>query len=275
MKCGARMTIGLPSPNEPSRGDCRGEFQRVRARPLRKPAAALPAIQLQIRAGVAWRQSLPDRLDLALCGRVGCVWKRDNSVIKSVHSSTASHRTRCPPPGITRSFAPGISLCEHSRILRPDQPVQISGHDERRASDLGERLRAVELGKCLKLQVRSMQRRRQGGLPPHLILGLLVVFPEIVRCVGDSPDPSCDLLRGKPIQIAHDSHNRSFRIGRARAAAHGGAEDQPGHALRKLSCEFLGDGATHRITEQIGAFDADLVEKASDVARHVGESVAG
>ena len=120
-----------------------------------------------------------------------------------------------------------------------------------------------------------MQRRRQGDLPPHLILGLFAVFAEIVRCVGDSPDPSCDLLRRKSIQIAHDADNGSFRIGRARAAAHGGAEDQPGHALWKLPGEFLGDGAAHRIAEQIGAFDTDLVEKAGDVARHVGESVAG
>ena len=145
---------------------------------------------------------------------------------------------------MTRSFAPGIKSSQHSGVLRPDQSVQVSGQDERGTSNLGKRFRAVELGKCLKLQVRCMQRRRQGGLPPHLILGLFSVFPEIVWCVGDTPYPSRDLLRGKPIQIAHDAHDGSFRVGRA-GAAHGGAEDQPGHALWKLPREFLGDGATH------------------------------
>jgi hypothetical protein len=120
-----------------------------------------------------------------------------------------------------------------------------------------------------------MQRRRQGGLPPHLILGQRAILSEIVRCVGDLPDPPRNLFGRKSIQVAHDPHNGRLCVGRARATAHGGAEDQPGYALWKLPCEFLSDSATHRIAEQIGVFATNLVEKASDVTSHVGESVAG
>ena len=40
MKCGARMTIGLPSPNEPSRGDCHASFKKSRPAPAKASGSA-------------------------------------------------------------------------------------------------------------------------------------------------------------------------------------------------------------------------------------------
>src|ERR1700730_12403659 len=167
----------------------------------------------------------------------------------------------------------GNQLCHDFRIARRNQYVTIASHDQGRRAHGRKRLRRVKIDEGLELQICCMKRSWSFELPLHLPLNLVDVGGKIFWFVSYGPDAPRRVRGIESIEIVHDADDGRSRIDGPSTAAECRAEHKGNHSLGITADQLLRDRPTHRIAQNIGACDFQMIQKAAHILCHVGEFI--